>query len=133
VCAAARIGKNRKVKREIRRATDFDSCVRELTVRPLLPVLAHVGGLKSRCAVILTGTTHLHSQQIKRSFFIILLTSESRQVPIVHVAGYARTGGLVVVRLERKQRDNDASWRLTTTGVFLQMERRNRFANIDAV
>ena len=107
--AAVRIGKNRKVRREIRRATDFDCSVRELTVPPLLPVLAHVGGLKSRCAVILTATTRLHSQQIKRSFLIILLKSESRQVPIVHVAGYVRTGGLVIVTLERRQRDNDVS------------------------
>jgi hypothetical protein len=55
VCAAARAGKSRKVKREIRLATHFDRGVRFLTVPPLSPVLAHGGGLKSRCTTILTA------------------------------------------------------------------------------
>jgi hypothetical protein len=53
VCAAARAGMNRNVRREIRLPIDFDWGVRFLTVPPLLPVLAHGGGLKSRCNVVL--------------------------------------------------------------------------------
>jgi hypothetical protein len=53
VCAAARAGMNKNVRREIRLPIDFDWGVRFLTVPPLLPVLAHGGGLKSRCNVVL--------------------------------------------------------------------------------
>jgi hypothetical protein len=44
---------NKNARREISLPSDFDWGVRFLTVPPLLPVLAHGGGLKSRCTVVL--------------------------------------------------------------------------------
>jgi len=65
VCAAARAGKVKRVKRASTRTTAFDCCVRFLTGLPLLPVLAHGGGLKSRCTAILTERVSLTVKQRK--------------------------------------------------------------------
>src|SRR5271156_256622 len=49
VCADAKAGSNRNEKsarRVIRLPTDFERCVRFLTVPPLLPVLAHDRGIE---------------------------------------------------------------------------------------
>ena len=77
VCAAARAGMNRKVKREIRLPIDFDWGVKFLTLPPLLPVLAHGGGLKSRCNVGLI----VSRAAIKRVNYSVLIIRASGDLP----------------------------------------------------
>src|SRR4249920_1713528 len=66
VCAAAKAGKNKKERKETNLATDFDHGVRELTVPPLLPVLAHGGGLKSHCTAIPVRDLHGGQSNVRR-------------------------------------------------------------------
>src|SRR5271170_1809881 len=82
LCAAARTGKK---SRRTRLATNFNCGVRFLTVPPLLPVLAHGGGLKSFCTgdpdrewSIVVKTTFLCS------FPIIRFRSDFQQVTEGH-------------------------------------------------
>ncbi|MGC1436333.1 MAG: hypothetical protein WA847_10610, partial [Terriglobales bacterium] len=58
------------VKREIRLPIDFDWGVRFLTVPPLLPVLAHGGGLKSRCNVVqIVSRAAIKPRKLQRSHY----------------------------------------------------------------